>query len=250
MRPVPPQGGSKGEDTQREPSAPGGSTLVLEAIQTLTADLPAREVFRLIAESIPGLVAVLKPDWEVESLNATCLDYFGMTLEQLKDWKMAGVVHADDLPGVIEAATRSPRTGEPYDLEHRMRGADGVFRWFHVRALPLRDREGRVLRWYCLQEDIDDRKRAELLSSGEKRGLEMIAASLPLAAVLNALCDLLDTTAEGCVSGALVLDRTRTRVERALGPGLPARYAETLEGIIVNSRVGPCALALSLRAPV
>src|SRR5260221_13902987 len=139
MRPVPPQGGSKGEDTQREPSAPGGSTLVLEAIQTLTADLPARGGFRLIAESIPGLVAGLKPDWEVESLNGTCLDYFGMTLEQLKDWKMAGVVHAHDLPGAIEAAAPSARTGEPYDIEHRMRGAAGDSRWSHARALPLRE---------------------------------------------------------------------------------------------------------------
>ena len=67
-------------------------------------------------------------------------------------------------------------TGEPYDIEQRMRRADGVYRWFHVRGMPLRDVRGNVVRWYVVETDIDDRKRAEALLTGEKQLLEMAAA--------------------------------------------------------------------------
>jgi len=56
---------------------------------------------------------------------------------------------------------RSVETGYPYDDEHRLRRADGVYRWFHVRALPLQETEGHIIRWYVLSTDIDDRKKAE-----------------------------------------------------------------------------------------
>src|SRR5215471_7494712 len=214
------------------------------------ADLPASEVFRLIAESIPAFVAVLLPNWEVESLNRHVLDYFGMTLAELKDWQMAGVVHQDDLPAVIEAVTRSVQTGEPYEIEHRMRRADGVFRWFQVRAMPLRDREGRILRWYCLQVDIDDRKRAEILSAGERRVLEAIACGRPLPGVLNGLCELWDSTTEGCPSGILLFDRTSTRVEHAVGPALQSKYNAAFLDSVLQPRTGPCGLALHTRRQV
>ena len=130
-------------------------------IDALAGDLHAGEVFRLIAESIAAPIAVLHADWGVEALNRPALDYFGMTLAQLKDWPIAGVVHPHDLPAVMEAATQSATLGEPYDIEHRCRRADGAWRWFHVRAVPLRDREGGILRWYVLLTDIHDRKLAE-----------------------------------------------------------------------------------------
>jgi PAS domain S-box-containing protein len=130
-------------------------------IDALAGDLPASEVFRLIAESIGAPIAVLKADWSVETLNRAALEYFGLTLAELKNWQMIGVVHPDDLPGVIEAVTRSSTTGFPYDIEHRCLRADGAWRWFQVRAIALRDREGAILRWYTLLIDIDDRKRSE-----------------------------------------------------------------------------------------
>jgi formate hydrogenlyase transcriptional activator len=62
---------------------------------------------------------------------------------------------------VIDAWRRAIETGGPIDLEHRSRGADGVYRWFQARARPQRDAEGRIVRWYNLGTDIDERKRAE-----------------------------------------------------------------------------------------
>src|SRR6266850_2386510 len=79
----------------------------------------------------------------------------------LKSWATGDLVHPDDLPRVIAAFTSSIESGHPYDSEHRCRRADGVYRWFQVRALPVRDTEGRIIRWYTLFTDIDKRKQAE-----------------------------------------------------------------------------------------
>jgi PAS domain S-box-containing protein len=98
---------------------------------------------------------------EVEFLNRQTLEYFGKTNKELKNWSLIGVVHPDDLPGVIEAHTKSIETGQIYAIEHRCRGADGVYRWFQVRGLPVRDAEGTITAWYLLLTDIDDRRRAE-----------------------------------------------------------------------------------------
>jgi PAS domain S-box-containing protein len=88
----------------------------------------------------------MTPAGEVESVNRHVLEYFGATREELKRWATADIVHPDDLRAVIAAWTRSVDTGEPYEIEYRMRRADGIYRWFRVRGLPLRDTEGRVAR--------------------------------------------------------------------------------------------------------
>jgi formate hydrogenlyase transcriptional activator len=117
--------------------------------------------FRLIVDSIPGLVCTMNAAGEVQLLNRQVLEYFGKTIEELKNWATTDAVHPDDLPRVVAAFTSSVETGHPYDIEHRCRRADGVYRWFQVRALPVRDTEGRIISWYILLTDIDDRKKAE-----------------------------------------------------------------------------------------
>ena len=124
--------------------------------------LPTSErELRLIVDTIPGLVAIMTARGEVELVNQQVLDYFGRTLDELKQWGTSDAVHPDDLPAVIAAWTRSVETGAPYEFEHRIRRADGVYRWFQSRGHPLRDAEGRVVRWYNLLTDIDERKQAE-----------------------------------------------------------------------------------------
>jgi PAS domain S-box-containing protein len=81
--------------------------------------------------------------------------------EYTGDSGASGIVHPDDLSRVLTTWRRSYETGHPYDSEYRIRRADGVYRWFNVRALPLRDTEGPIIRWYALHTDIDDRKRVE-----------------------------------------------------------------------------------------
>ena len=117
---------------------------------------------RQIVDGISALVAVLTPDGAVEIVNRQVLDYFGKTLEDMRAWSSSDAVHPDDLPGVIAVWTRSIESGQPYDVELRQRGADGVYRWFHAQGLPVRDAEGCILRWFVLQTDVDERKRNEV----------------------------------------------------------------------------------------
>jgi PAS domain S-box-containing protein len=116
---------------------------------------------RLVVDSIPGLVHTTTAEGELEFVNRQVLDYFGRTLDELKGWANNDFIHPDDLPRVIAAFTSSIETGQPYDVEQRCRRADGAYRWFQVRALPLRDTEDHIIRWYTLVTDIDKRKQAE-----------------------------------------------------------------------------------------
>jgi PAS domain S-box-containing protein len=125
---------------------------------TLYSDLQREEQnFRLIVHTVPGLLCTMTARGEVEFVNQGILDYTGWTLEELADWRP--LIHPDDLAMVMTRWTRSVETGYPYDIEHRLRGADGVYRWFHVPGLPLRDTEGRIVRWYNLVNDIDERRK-------------------------------------------------------------------------------------------
>ena len=117
--------------------------------------------FRLAVESIPGLVSIMNAKGEIEVVNGQVLNYFGKTLEEVKSWGTTDAVHPDDLPRVLAEWKYAVETEQPYDIEHRLRRADGMYRWFHARGLPLRDDEGRIVRWYNLLTDTDDRKNAE-----------------------------------------------------------------------------------------
>ncbi len=117
--------------------------------------------FQLIVDSIPLPVAVTTPSGEVEGLNQLTLDYFGKSYEELKGWKASEVVHPDDLERTIAAHLEAHQQGNSYNIEIRHRRADGVYRWYNVLGLPLRDQQGNILRWLHLLIDIDDRRRAE-----------------------------------------------------------------------------------------
>lgn len=116
---------------------------------------------RLIVDSIPGLVSLLTPTGEVELVNPQLVEYSGRTLEELRLWGTSDTVHPDDLPRVVQVFARSITSGNPYDFEARLRRFDGEYRWFQVRGLPVRDANGRIVRWCSLLTDIDERKRAE-----------------------------------------------------------------------------------------
>jgi formate hydrogenlyase transcriptional activator len=138
------------------------------AVTDITERKPAEEArqsredsFRLIVETIPGLIAVMTPQGEVEHVNRGVLDYFGRTLEELKKWGTTDAVHPVDLPRVVETWQHAIETGVPYEIEHRIRRADGEYRWFQLRGLPLRDADGRIVRWYNLLTDIHAQMQSE-----------------------------------------------------------------------------------------
>jgi formate hydrogenlyase transcriptional activator len=143
-------------------------------------DLRARELsWRQIVDNIPGLVATMGAMGEVEFLNLQTLEYFGKTNEDLKNWSLIGAVHPDDIPHVIEARKKSIEVGQIYEVEHRCRRADGVYRWFQVRGLPVRDTENKITAWYLLLTDIDDRKRAEQRLQQSEADFRTIINNIP-----------------------------------------------------------------------
>jgi PAS domain S-box-containing protein len=124
-----------------------------EALRSTERDL------RLIFETIPGFAWTMTAAGEVDVVSQQMLEYFGKTLEDLKDW--AAFVHPEDREDVVAYWKRTIETGEPYELEHRLCRADGTYHWFQGRGRPLKDEEGRVVCWHNLLTDIDERKRAE-----------------------------------------------------------------------------------------
>ena len=92
--------------------------------------------------------------------NRQLLEYFGRSLEELKNWGTNDTVHPEDVPRVAELFKRAMADGIPFQHELRMRRFDGEYRWFDNRGVPIRDDSGRVARWYVLLTDIEDRTRA------------------------------------------------------------------------------------------
>jgi len=132
---------------------------------------------RLMVHCIPGFVITSTAAGEVELVNQTLQNYTGKPLEELKNWP--AVVHPGDLPAVGSLWTRSVKTGHPFDADVRVRRADGVYRWFHCRGLPLRDNDRRIVRWYTLLTDIEDRINAEDALRNSERDLNMIVETMP-----------------------------------------------------------------------
>jgi formate hydrogenlyase transcriptional activator len=156
-----------------------GTNIDIEDRKRGEEDLRARELsWREIVDNIPGLVATMGAMGEVEFLNRQTLEYFGKTNADLKNWALTDAVHPDDLPRIIEARIKSIEQGRIYDIEHRCRRADGVYRWFQVRGLPVRDTENKITAWYLLLTDIDDRKRAEEKLRQSEEELRTIADTI------------------------------------------------------------------------
>src|SRR5258707_3404438 len=116
---------------------------------------------RLIVDNIPVLAARYRPDGMMDFRNKTWRDYTGLSQDNLEGHRWGAALHPDDL-AMVEREWRSHiATGEPFDVEQRLRRADGEYRWHWVRRVPLRDETGKVIKWYGVAFDIEDRKRVE-----------------------------------------------------------------------------------------
>ncbi|HTB57118.1 MAG TPA: ATP-binding protein [Polyangia bacterium] len=126
----------------------------------LLADVAASErQFRELVENLPHLAWTARPDGFVDYYNRRFYEYTGTTFEEIKGWGWKSLHDPSKLDAVVERWQRSIDTGEPFEMEFPLRGADGVFRWFLTRMEPLHDAEGRLVRWFGSSTDIDDRRR-------------------------------------------------------------------------------------------
>ena len=132
-----------------------------------------------------------------------------------------------------------------------MRRSDGTFRWFLIRAVPLCDESGRVVKWYGQNTDIEDRKRAETLLAEERRLLEMVAVGCELPIVLDALCTAVNEASSGCHCSILLVEPGGLTVRHAAAPSLPSDFSQAIDGRSTATPYwGPCAMAIDQKTPV
>jgi hypothetical protein len=117
---------------------------------------------RQLVDVIPQQVFVFDVDWSPVFANRRELEYTGITPDEAKSKvAVARILHPEDLKKLEAARAQALSDGAPFEMEARIRGKDGGYRWFLIRDNPLRDEQGRILRWYGTRTDIEERKRAE-----------------------------------------------------------------------------------------
>jgi len=114
--------------------------------------------FRTLAEAVPEIMWTADPDGADDYFNRKWFDYTGMTIEQSRGTGWTAIVHPDDMAPCLERWENARRTGEAYDVEYRLRGKDGTFRWFLCRGNPIRDQKGEVVKWFGTCTDIESQK--------------------------------------------------------------------------------------------
>jgi len=120
------------------------------------------EKFREAVETMPALAFVADLKGNRTYMNRGWLEYTGLSAEEASASGWEKTVHPDDLNRIIPRWRASQTTGQPLEYEARLlRGADRVFRWFLIRAVPVWDKRGKIVKWCGAATDIEDRKRAE-----------------------------------------------------------------------------------------
>ncbi|MGO8903913.1 MAG: chemotaxis protein CheB [Isosphaeraceae bacterium] len=145
----------------------GTSPLILLAFQDVTEHRRAEslrqswERFRILTETMPQIIFTAKPNGVVDYFNRPWTEFTGLSSESTEDLSWSRFVHPADLEENLHRWQHCIDTGEPFQLEHRFRRSDGVYRWHLTRANALRDADGHVLIWTGSSTDIDDQKRSE-----------------------------------------------------------------------------------------
>jgi PAS domain S-box-containing protein len=116
---------------------------------------------RMLLDAIPQQIWSGPSDGTLDYCNERWRSYMGLGLEELQGDGWQSMLHPDDRERVLRAWHESVTKGTPYEQQERHRGVDGTYRWFLARGLPFRDAEGRIVRWYGTNTDVEDRKQAE-----------------------------------------------------------------------------------------
>jgi len=134
----------------------------IDALKQTESALQTREQELVgIIETIPSMLWSTSPTGEVTHISQRVLEYTGLSLEDFLDLGWKRMIHPDDFEDTAKAFFRAIQSGDSYRATHRLRRRDGEYRWYYASGEPLRDSDGRIIQWYGLSIDIDERKRAE-----------------------------------------------------------------------------------------
>src|SRR5271154_4161109 len=203
-----------------------------------------------IIDAIPAQVWCALPDGSSEFQNRPWLEYSGLSAEESRGWGWHNALHPEDAEQFLNKWLEIRTSQVPGEMEARFRHSDGEYRWFLVRAVPMRDESGHISKWFGTNTDIDDRKLAEKLLAVENRILEMIAGGDSLSMILDNLCRLIEDVSRGSLCSIVLVDAVGARLEHGAAPSLPSSFNEAIHGRPVNMDSGPCATAACLKEQI
>src|SRR5216684_1191409 len=140
---------------------------------------PSEDPLQLVIDTTPALIHTALPDGSLDFFNRRWLEYVGLSLEEIRGWKWTASIHPEDVERFVEKWRASVESGEPFEAESRVRRADGEYRWFLHRKVPLRDDVGTIVKWYGSSIEVEDGKRAEEIIRRNERELRQQIDSIP-----------------------------------------------------------------------
>jgi PAS domain S-box-containing protein len=146
-----------------------GKTIAFHGIMLDTTGQKAAELalqqsehqMQRMMDTVPSGLYSTAPDGNYTFVNKKKRDYLGMTLDQIQGWGWVEATHPEEREYVVKEFKKALATGTSFINEHRIRRADGIYRWHLSRAEPLRGEDGQIVQWFGVGIDIDERKRAE-----------------------------------------------------------------------------------------
>jgi formate hydrogenlyase transcriptional activator len=188
---------------------------IMDVTERMRAEEKIRQSERELRQFIdltPLHITELGPDGTPLYNNKAALDYHGLTLEEWRTAALHRLLHPQDAERVAREVPGKFQSGSPYEIEARLRRKDGQYRWFVFRFNPIRDEQGRLIRWYAAATDIEDRKRAEQQLQNENVALreeidrasmfeEIVGSSPALYSVLSLLSKVAPTDSTVLITG-------------------------------------------------
>jgi len=202
-----------GDDLRLIEEAAQLALIAIEADRSQAALKKAVQEARGIVDAIPQSIAVLSPDGMPLYGNRSLLEYTGLTIDEVMSATFRDrAFHPDDVTRLLDERRDALTCGVPFELEQRARRHDGQYRWFLVQYRPVRDEQGRTVRWYATGTDIDDRKRTEERTRNENLALredidresmfeEIVGSSATLRVVLGQVAKVAPTDATVLILG-------------------------------------------------
>jgi formate hydrogenlyase transcriptional activator len=151
-----------------------------EALRSAFEEIRNSEArLRKIIDTIPTLAWCSLPDGTGIFWNRRWHEYTGLSLEVARGWGWRDAIHPEDLKEITDKWRGFLASGQPGEVEGRLRRFDGVYRWFLFRAEPLRDESGNIVNWYGTDTDIEDLKRAEANLRRDEEELRRMTDAIP-----------------------------------------------------------------------